>query len=58
MSVQHIIEPFARCDLTLTVDEGRRFRLSFDYEGSAFTKPNIMLLAEQYLAMISDIISL
>ncbi|RSD28377.1 non-ribosomal peptide synthetase [Vibrio pectenicida] len=58
VSVQHIVEPFARCDLTLTVDDGERFRLSFDYERSAFTKPKIMLLAEQYLAMISDTISL
>ncbi|MYM59065.1 amino acid adenylation domain-containing protein [Vibrio sp. OCN044] len=58
MTVQHIVEPSARCDLALTVDDGERLRLSFDFETSAFTKQQIMLFAEQYLAMISETLSL
>lgn len=58
LAVQHIIEQFARCHLTLTVDDGDAFRLSFDFERTAFTKQQVMLFAEQYLSMISDTISL
>ncbi|MEI8638355.1 hypothetical protein [Vibrio coralliilyticus] len=58
MKVQHIAEQSARCDLTLTVDDGEQLTLNFDYESTAFTKQQITLLAEQYLALISDTLSL
>ncbi len=58
MNVQHIVEQSARCDLTLTVDDGEQLSLNFDYESTAFTKQQIMSLAEQYLALISGTLSL
>lgn len=58
MKVQHIAEQSARCDLTLTVDDGEQLTLNFDYETTAFTKQQVTLLAEQYLALISDTLSL
>lgn len=58
MKVQHIVEQFARCDLALTVDDDEQLTLNFDYESTAFTKQQVTLLVEQYLALISGTLSM